>query len=318
MDWTVLQRQPLARQRNTGGSMKRRFFAIAIAAICMTWGSLAYSQQDSEAVVAKLAEETATNICGDVPDSGWKAGAELSASASVDPNLSRFINKVIKANVAGTAKLGGNGYVGPLQADLGKVRADTQNCKLEVAMKLIEYVEKTQAAANVPQSERIQVGTLHLVPAEPSYPDMKAEPFARRWLTLMEEGRYRDAYKLYDPAINSIVTEETWEQQAKKLLTGCFPTTSRTIDLDEVVEGPSSSQPQQNEWAIAFKTVFKGGKTYSDGGGANEKVGIILVNGRWAIREYTNTCAQAMNDRQDDAVTVKPQPPEPEVAPMEK
>ncbi|RDS80953.1 hypothetical protein [Dyella psychrodurans] len=297
--------------------MSNYLFKITAAAICLIWVSLVYSQQSSGDVVAKLAEDAATNICGEVPDSGWKAGAELSSSASIDPNLSRFINKIIKANVAGTAKLGGDGYFGPLQVDLAKVRADTQNCKVEIAMKLIEYVEKTQAAANVPKEERIQASELHLVPVEPTYPSMKAETYARRWLTLIEEREFHAAYELYDPAINSIVTEKEWEEQASKSFQGCLPALSRNIDMNDTGEGPSVSQPGQNEWYIAFKTIFKGGKTYVNGDESNEKVGLVLINGKWGIRDYSNACMQAGSEKERASSEVKPQPPLPEPVTVE-
>lgn len=253
--------------------------------------SIGQESQDVDKVM-KLASDTAENICGEVPDSGWNADA--SVDANINFSIEKFLKKLIAAKAVGEVKADGGYYVGPLREQIGSVRRDTQECKQQVFSLLLKYVADTQRKENVPQVKRIYPDQVKLVPVSVEYPKESAEDFAIKWLHLIDEHNFTQAYDMLDPSVKALQSMSTFLKVSDEILKKCYPAKSRTEDLESDAMIPASQNMfGRNEYGYKFRTIFRNMAAADDD--PNEVVGVVLGDGgRWKVIEYKG-CAKDMN-----------------------
>ncbi|WP_157971396.1 hypothetical protein [Dyella sp. C9] len=255
------------------------FFAAQAAAVP--------AQVDETSAVFGILSQTATQICGDVPSSGWNV--EGSASVAVDAPLGSFFRKLIDAKVAGNAGLNGGKYAGPLREQLQGVRHDTQDCKRAVFDRLLEYLQDTQKSQNVPAEKRVQLN--FLAPKKVVYPKEKAEQFATRFLKTLDAGNYAGAYRMEDDSLRALITEHAAIDAMSDQLSKCLPIVKRDLVPSEMTILPAKQAiAGRDEYVIAYRTIYKDGKEPSESG-ANERVGVVLSDDQgWQVIEYAGGC----------------------------
>ncbi|MDR5830099.1 hypothetical protein P9250_19690 [Caballeronia sp. LP006] len=266
------------------------FASLALAAYCVVAPAIAAGTGTlpTESVF-NLVADTASKICGDVPDSGWNVDA--SANAGVDAPLGEFFKKLFDARVTGKVGVDGGKYAGPLRDQLKEVRRDTQDCKKVVADELLQYVRQTQKTENVPESKRVQIGSMRLVPNVVRYPKESAEEFANRFIKLVDAGNYSEAYQNLDPSVRAMQSRETFIGSLQARGSRCYPAQFRRELVSQVRMIPANqSLFRRDEYGYSFRTRFKD-SGQSGGRDPDELVGVVLSDsGLWQVLEFTSTC----------------------------
>lgn len=274
-----------------GGKVKKSVVgSLMVSSLLVSTSAFAAAPNDSaSASILNLVADTAGKICGDVPDSGYNVDA--SAKAEVDVPLGEFFRKLFDARATGNVGISGGKYAGPLREQLLQVRRDTQDCRKVVADQLLKYIMETQKTQNVPESKRVQVGSMRLVPNVVRYPKDSAEDFANRFINYIDVGNYSAAYQMMDPSIRAMQSYKTLSEIMSATSAGCYPARSRTeLTLQSRLIPASQSMFRRDEYGYSFRTKFKGGE-YSRDGDADEIVGVVLSDsGAWQIMEFTSAC----------------------------
>lgn len=224
---------------------------------------------DRSTEILKIVANATAEICGDVPTSGWDAGAH--AGASLDASLRGFFKNLADAKVVGGVGAGGGSYAGPLRTELAKVRADTQACKQDVSARLLDFIAKTRQSENQKpkQSETkrsatppvslkspakgvlgasgdnspviagitnstitINNQTVPSQPAEPAasrLPSETADEFALRYLQLIDRAELAKARELMLPSIRMLTAEAQWAKGYAQFGTAYYPAKQRAL-----------------------------------------------------------------------------------------
>jgi hypothetical protein len=105
--------------------------------------SFVYAENlDSPTEVLTTIDQFATKICGELPTKkGNNSSIELSGTAKAE--LLNLLKKLANIGIEGTGKYTHGEYEGVLQKDLALLLTSTQNCRKDLADKLIEKLLPT-------------------------------------------------------------------------------------------------------------------------------------------------------------------------------
>lgn len=268
-----------------------RVFAATIMTVAPSSHSATSDGSTPEAIV-RLAAETTEKICGHVPDSGWNIDA--SANASINAQLSGFLKKLSDMHATGNVGVSGGKYAGPLREQLNQTRSDTQHCGVTVNAQLLQYVQQTQKSEHVPESKRVSVSSVRLIPSAVNYPKQSAEEFAIWFIKLIDNGKYAQAYDNFAPRMQAMRSRDAFIQYMNEFASKCYPARSREdLPLLARLIPANQNMYQVDLYGYSFRTRFKNDERPSASTDANEGVSVVLsAAGHWQAEELGSTCLQ--------------------------
>lgn len=241
--------------------------------LCGASLSQATDDLDKTERTLKIISEFANSICNNIPLNGGSSSFELSGSAKAE--LSKLLKKVTDLGFQGGAKYQSAEYEGLLQKDLITALKDSANCKQNVSKDLNEKL------LSKPVSNLGAQGTI----SKWSNPDVSAGNYGRRWISLLDQSRIREAYEALDKDQKTAYTLEEFQDQLSRAWKPKGMLVSRTLIGSQPLPRKADTPPDSKFFMVAFRTKWEHN---NQTGTPGDEVVILRLsrNGKWQVARY--------------------------------